>query len=124
MKALSVLFGGSFVLCACGSVEDIAGNQPIVDLKGVDLARYESDLQECRDYADQVDGAAKTSSAAAAGAATGAVVGAVLGDGDSAARYAGVGAATGTLKGVSATVAERRQVLDNCLNNRGYVVLN
>ncbi|MDP2369195.1 hypothetical protein [Rhodoferax sp.] len=49
--------------------------RPIVDLRGADATRYESDLSECQAYARQVAGAAEQ---AAAGALAGAVFGTLL----------------------------------------------
>jgi hypothetical protein len=48
---------------------------PIVDMKGVDQERYERDLAECRQYADQVDVARSAGGGALLGAAGGAAVG-------------------------------------------------
>jgi len=62
------------LLVGCGSVEDLTGNNPIVDNQGVSQARYEQDLAECRAYADQVDIARK----ATTGVVSGAVVGGVF----------------------------------------------
>jgi hypothetical protein len=105
--------------------------QPIVDTRGQDSARYQQDLYECRQYAEQVSPAGQAAvggvGGAAAGAALGAITGALVG-GVSAGEGAAVGAATGGAVGVGTGaykgVNEQQQVIDNCLRGRGYSVLN
>jgi outer membrane lipoprotein SlyB len=109
---------------ACSTVDRITGNEPIVDMKGVDLAMYDSDLNDCQEYANQVQTGKKVATSAGTGAVVGGVIGAVVGDSDTAKRGAGVGATTGALGGVGSGLDERRRVLRNCLNGRGYLVLN
>ena len=106
-----------------GSAGALLGD-PIVDTKGVNAAAYQGDLVECRQYAEQVGVVARSAGGAAAGAAVGAAVGAVLDGKDGAGRGAGVGAVTGGVRGVAHGLRERRQVLRNCLQGRGYRVLN
>jgi hypothetical protein len=98
---------------------------PIVDMRGVDSARWASDLAECRDYARQVD--------TAGNAATGAVAGAILGAALMAAaggnrrwteRNASVGAVQGTAAGLGSGVQKERLVMNNCIIGRGYRVLD
>ena len=108
----------------CRGVERLTGQEPIVDMRGVNVAQFEQDLTECRLYADQVPVGRQAATGAVAGAATGAVVGAVIGDSRTASRGAGVGAATGTLRGTAGGLQDRQRVLRNCLRNRGYAVLN
>jgi len=105
--------------------------QPVVDTKGHDSARYQQDLYECRQYAEQVSPAGQAAvgglGGAAAGAALGAITGALVG-GVSAGQGAAFGAATGGAVGVGTGaykgVNEQQQVIDNCLRGRGYNVLN
>lgn len=105
--------------------------QPVVDTKGHDSARYQQDLYECRQYAEQVSPAGKAAvsglGGAAAGAALGAITGALVG-GVSAGQGAAVGAATGGAVGVGAGaysgVEEQQRIIDNCMRGRGYNVLN
>ncbi len=120
---LSSLFV-SVLMTACGTVEEITGNSPIIDTRGVDMRLYDDDLTDCQEYAEEVQIAAKTASSAATGAVVGGVFGAVVGNSETAKQGAGAGAVTGTLSGVSAGVSERKQVIRNCLNGRGYLVLN
>ena len=103
--------------------------QPVVDTKGVDTAKYQQDLFECRQYAERVSpvGEAATGGlmGAAGGAALGAIIGAFTG---SAGTGAAVGAATGGAVGAGAGgvtgVSEQQRIIDNCLRGRGYNVLN
>jgi len=96
----------------------------IVDMKGVDPAKYQSDLNECTAYADQVDAAGKVGGNAAGGAVVGGAIGGIFGGPEGAARGAGAGAVTGGARGVEQTLRERHVVVANCLRNRGYAVLN
>ncbi|QLH40736.1 MAG: hypothetical protein HWD60_19825 [Defluviicoccus sp.] len=52
MGALSI---GTLCVGACSS-------DPIIDTKGVDNAKYQQDLAECKQYADQVDVASNAGS--------------------------------------------------------------
>ncbi len=121
------LYGAFFtavVLCACGSIENFTGNNPIIDERGVNLAQYDRDLLECQDYADQVDIAAKTTTGVVSGAVVGGVFGAVIGDSDTAQRGAGAGSVAGGARGVGEGLRERERVIKRCLIGRGYHVLN
>jgi outer membrane lipoprotein SlyB len=93
-------------------------NEPIVDRRGVDEARYQGDLVECRSYAYQVDTAGETGKAAAIGVA----IGASLGDSHDAEQGAGVGAVAGGAKGFRKAERRKEKVLYNCLKSRGYHV--
>ena len=105
--------------------------QPVVDTKGHDSARYQQDLYECRQYAEQVSPAGQAAvgglGGAAAGAALGAITGALVG-GVSAGEGAAFGGATGGAVGVGTGayrgVDDQQRVIDNCLRGRGYNVLN
>ncbi|HET6157413.1 MAG TPA: hypothetical protein VFE34_03635 [Dongiaceae bacterium] len=105
--------------------------QPVVDTKGHDSARYQQDLYECRQYAEQVSPAGKAAvsglGGAAAGAALGAITGALVG-GVSAGEGAAFGAATGGAVGVGtgaySGVTEQERIINNCMRGRGYNVLN
>jgi len=100
------------------------GRDPIVDLKGVDPARYQVDLAECRTYADQVGVGQDAAVGAVTGAVLGGVTGAVARDSDTAKRAAGVGAVLGGAHGTLSGLEERDRVVRTCLRNRGYAVLN
>ena len=106
-------------VAACTTTDEI-----IIDRKGVDPVRYESDLADCREYSSEV----KTGEKAARGAASGAVIvgaiGSITGDSKRAAEGAGVGAVTGGARGASQGERSEIQVVKNCLRGRGYRVLN
>ena len=126
MKRLGMVLVAAFCLAGCAQ-----SYQPVVDTKGVDSARYQQDLYECRQYAEQVspagDAAIGGLGAAAGGAALGAITGAIV-PGVSAGTGAAVGAATGGVVGVAGGTAkgisDQRSIINNCLRGRGYSVLN
>lgn len=119
------LFAATFLLAFCLSA---CVSQPIVDLKGVDNQKHQQDLQECQQYADQVDAASSgvggTLIGAGLGAAMGAMVGAILGD---PATGAGIGLTVGGFSGGQAGVSNgqdrKTNVVNSCLMQRGYKVL-
>jgi len=105
--------------------------QPVVDTKGHDSARYQQDLFECRQYAEQVspvqDTAVGTLGGAAAGAAIGAITGGLVGGvgaGEAAALGAATGGAVGMAGGAYHGISKQQEIIDNCLRGRGYNVLN
>ncbi len=126
MKKLLTMAMATMTLAGCAQ-----SYQPVVDTKGQDSARYQQDLFECRQYAEQVspagDAAVGGLGGAAAGAALGAITGALVG-GVSAGTGAAVGAATGGAVGVGAGavsgVEEQKRIINNCMRGRGYNVLN
>lgn len=109
----------SVALVACTTTDEI-----IIDRKGVDPARYEQDLIECRTYAAEVKTGGKAARGAASGAVVGGLVGAAVGNSRDAQRAAGAGAVTGAARGVSEGTREEVQVVKQCLRGRGYRVLN
>ena len=109
---------------SCASIEDLTGNNPIIDNQGVNLAQYRSDLAQCEAYADDVAIAQKAGSGAVSGAVVGGVFGAVLGNSGTAKQGAGIGAVCGGAIGVGEGLREREHVIKRCLIGRGYRVLN
>jgi outer membrane lipoprotein SlyB len=101
---------------ACTTTDEI-----IIDKKGVDMARYEQDLAECRAYSSEVQTGKKVATGAASGAVVGGLIGAITGD---AGKAAGVGAVGGGAKGASEGSRQEVQVVKNCLRGRGYKLLN
>ena len=98
---------GVILLSLCFLLTSCAAYRPIVDLKGVDRDKYAQDLKECRQYAEEVNFATETATAALMGAALGAAVGALSG-GNAAAAGAALGAVTGVSAGdTSATNAKK-----------------
>lgn len=113
-----------FFLAACQSGRGPGYLGPIIDPQGVDMARYQTDLSQCQDIADQVPVGERAVVGAATGAVIGGAVGAVLGKRSSVPRGAGVGAIGGGVRGASSGMSERDRVVHNCLRGRGYSVLN
>ena len=88
---------GAVLLTACAGAEV----RPIVDMNGVNEARYEKDLAELQEYVKEASGMGGT-------AAEGAGAGAVIGGGG------------GAYKGNESQEAVEKK----CLVGRGYKVLN
>ena len=118
---MSVCF---LVLVLGGCKSHGPGGNVIVDMKGVNPADYQRDLNECQSYAQQVDTTGHVGGNAAGGAVVGGAIGGIFGGGEGAARGAGAGAVTGGARGVEQSAGERHQVVANCLRHRGYTILN
>jgi hypothetical protein len=117
---LSLLVVMAAVGCAGADV------RPIVDMKGVNQASYDKDLQECQDYAKEQSGMGST---AAKGAGAGVVVGGLLGlvtggNASGIAQAAGAGAVIGGAGGAFSGNQAQEGVVKRCLSGRGYKVLN
>jgi len=104
---------------ACTTTDEI-----IIDRKGVDPAKYEQDLADCRSYSSEVKTGEKAARGAASGAVVGGLIGAAVGNSRDAQRGAGAGAVTGGARGVSEGSRDEVQVVKQCLRGRGYRVLN
>ncbi len=104
---------------ACTTTDEI-----IIDKKGVDMARYEQDLAECRSYSTGVKTGEKGARGAASGAVVGGAIGAITDGTEGAAKGAGVGAVTGGARGLSQGEQTEVRVVKRCLAGRGYRVLN
>jgi len=116
------LIVSAVLLTACAGAEV----RPIVDMSGVNEARYEKDLAECQDYAKQATGMGGT---AAKGAGAGAVVGGLLGlvtgsNTTGIVQSAGAGAVIGGAGGAYKGNDSQEAVVKKCLVGRGYKVLN
>jgi hypothetical protein len=108
------------VACAGANV------RPLVDMKGVNDAAYEKDLQECQAYAKEQSGMGET---AAKGAGAGAIVGGLLGlvtggNTTGIVQAAGAGAVIGAAGGAFTGNQGQEAVVKRCLSGRGYKVLN
>ena len=98
--------------------------RPIVDPQRSDMSRYESDLAQCRQIAEQAPG---PGTGAAVGAAVGYGIGQVLArtTGARNPNYGARGAAVlGAAGGAGRGEREQRQVIRNCMTGRGHAVLN
>ena len=122
-------------LCACEPVQTLDEYRPIVDPNRVNSKHFEGDLAQCRDVAKvaQADYEKRAQKEASnnlvAGLLVGALVGAAYGDHG---RYIGAGAAYGGLAGAATqgdydhdlvTYGPRR-IVDRCMADRGYHILN
>jgi outer membrane lipoprotein SlyB len=119
MKRLFFVVPTLLLMAACTTTNEI-----IIDTKGVNMAHYETDLAQCKEYSSQVAVGEKTAKGAASGAVVGGAIGAVVGNSKDVARGAGVGAITGGARGVSQGEQDKVRVVKNCLRGRGYRVLN
>lgn len=96
-------------------------NKPIIDTKGVNMTLYETDLEECTAYSNDISTIKSIAKGSATGAAVGAVIEAIS---DKRKDAIEIGAVSGgTQSGLRAT-REKEQVLKRCLKGRGYKVLN
>lgn len=114
--AALALGSGFLFLGACASHPD-----PIIDQKGVDMAQYRQDLDECKRYADEISVVEGTAKGAAVGAVVGAAAGSIGGDAGQGAGYGGL--AGGTKSGFRNQHTKER-VVKKCVRGRGYKVLN
>lgn len=118
------------IIAVAGMLFGCARNyEPIVDHAGIsDEAKYQSDLEDCRQYAEQVDPAGEAVAGllvgAVLGVALGAATGAILGDaGTGAALGASIGGISGGSSGAGNGLRGQVAVVDRCLLGRGYRVL-
>jgi hypothetical protein len=103
--------------------------EPIVDSRDLDQVQYQTDLTDCREYADRVDVGSGAAGGgligAGVGAAIGAAVGAITGSpGRGAAIGAAGGGTSGAASGGLSSAEKKRRVIRNCLSGRGYRVLD
>ena len=106
-----------FSLGACANRHKV-----IIDPQGVDMLKYQSDLEACKQISMQVE--SQAGEQAVGGAVVGGAIGAIIGGGDFAKKTAGVGFVSGLARGGTASERERMLVVKNCLRNRGYRILN
>ena len=118
-KTLAAASTALFLVACAG-----ANYRPMIDSKNVDMSKYESDLRDCQQYAQQTSGAGM---GAAVGAGAGALFGAILAAA-AGSRYdqgatARVGAVTGALAGGVGGGENQESVVKRCIAGRGYSVL-
>ena len=100
------------------------GGNIIIDDKNIDQTAYESDLNECAKFADQVDTSGHVASSAGVGAVVGGVVGLIFGDTQAIINSAAAGGIISGAGGGAQAQQEKNRVVRNCLVSRGYNVLN
>lgn len=116
---LTLAFGSVTALAACA--DSGAGYSPILD--GTPNAAYEADLRACQNLAKNQK---QFDQEAVAAAVIGGGVGAVLGDLDddgTAAEGAVAGALGGGLAGAVNTTERRKEIVIECLKQRGHPVV-
>ena len=121
IKIITIIFSVA-LLASCATY------RPIVDMRGVDQQRYDVDLAECQQYAEQISPGANAVVGAVVGTAIGAIVGGLIGAVVHQPRAgAKMGAAIFGTQTAVAAGAEGAQgqvdVISNCMMGRGYNVL-
>ena len=129
MKASVTLF--VLLIAGCASPPNTPGAgigknyTPIIDMRGMDGARYMTDLDACRNSAAMIDADKQELFGLIGGALIGAAYGASISR-DS--RVIGAGANSGALSGglhAGANARSRQQiVMGNCMASRGYRVID
>lgn len=109
-------------LTAC-TVAPMRTDYSLIDTKGVDMARYQDDYNECAALANQTDVAERAASGAVFGALLGAVVGGALCGRTCATSVAAWGAGGGTGGAIANGVREQQTALRACLAGRNYRVI-
>ena len=101
-----------------------ASQNYVVDTKGVDLELYSADLNECKKYGKQLPTSDGVGESAMLGFVIGAILGEITGGPEVSADLAVTTAIeTGSARAIENTHTQA-QIVKNCLNNRGYIVLN
>ena len=95
----------------------------IIDMKGVDTAKYYQDVAECNQYAEQVDTGGSAVNGAIGGAIFGALIGAAIGGSDGAKYGAQVFGVAGAAEGAGSAVQDKKTIATRCMQGRGYNVL-
>ena len=123
-----------YLLCFClvsgcissqsDSIFDLGSGKPIVDTKGVNMTQYESDLEECSTFSEDISTGKSIVKGAVAGATVGAVIEAITDNARSRRDGIEVGAVTGGTQSGIRSVQEKEQIVRRCLRGRGYKVLN
>lgn len=119
MKHLSVLALAA-LLSACATTPEY---RPVIDTRNVDMNAYERDLTECKALAKQRDIGQSAAAGAILGALIGAALGGAIGGSDYVGYGAGVGAVQGTATGTASGANSQYQIVERCLQGRGYQVL-
>ena len=98
---------------------------PIVDMQGVDLAQYDHDLRDCRQYAGYIDRDGNTINGAVSGAIVMGILAAALGGNRRTIdQSASAGGFAGMTNMEARSAAKQERVLINCMTGRGYRALD
>ena len=121
---LCLLLVSGCVATKSGSIFDLTASEPIIDTKGVNMAQYEVDLEECSSFSEDISTGKSIAKGAATGAAVGAIIEAITDDSQSRRDALEVGAVSGGTQSGIRAVREKEQIIRRCLRGRGYQVLN
>ena len=121
---LCLLLVSGCVATKSGSILDMTASAPIIDTKGVNMAQYEVDLEECSSFSEDISTGKSIAKGTATGAAVGAIIEAITDDSKSRRDALEVGAVSGGTQSGIRAVREKEQIIRRCLRGRGYKVLN
>ena len=121
---LCLLLASGCVATKSGSIFDMTASAPIIDTKGVNMAQYEVDLEECSSFSEDISTGKSIAKGATTGAAVGAIIEAITDDSKSRRDALEVGAVSGGTQSGIRAVREKEQIIRRCLRGRGYQVLN
>ena len=121
---LCLLLASGCVATQSGSIFDMATSEPIIDTKGVNMAQYKVDLEECSSFSEDISTGKSIAKGTATGAAVGAIIEAITDDSKSRRDALEVGAVSGGTQSGIRAVREKEQIIRRCLRGRGYQVLN
>lgn len=116
----------SVTLSGCSAMQRIPEDipAPIIDMQNVtDNAKLHRDLQDCREYALQIDPARGAQNAAIAGALLGLALGSLAGDRDAGKWLAGLGGASAAADTYSEGKGKQEGIMQRCMSGRGYMVI-
>lgn len=129
-KLLCLLISATIVTTGCATGGGRPGRgvgadyTPIVDTKNVNQETLNTDIAECRVYANQISPIDNAAGAAVAGAIFLGVLSAAVGGRSQMNRYNAVGGAIGAGAGAAAgSLAAQQNIIRRCLMGRGYTVL-
>jgi outer membrane lipoprotein SlyB len=103
-----------------------ASYRPLVDARSVSSPQqYEQDLRECQHYAAQVSPGQSAAAGALFGALLGAAISGALGGNHYVTEHVAVaGAVQGAANGAAGGADAQVQIIRNCMNDRGYALLD
>ncbi len=98
---------------------------PVVDMQGLDMQRYATDLDGCRAYARQINPNKMAMESMLGGIIVGALVGAAVGGNRNFAQQGALaGGGAGVAAGGARGVVKQETIMANCMAGRGYRVLD